>query len=117
MKRPPWLRWQAIRFSPWLVAYLVFWSLVAWVLPVLLEWHKVGGSFGQAYWTYSQRMSETGPTPYLYFSGLAGTVFLTWFTYFSQSLRVKDHDRFAVFLMLCGGVLGGVLILLRVFVS
>jgi hypothetical protein len=51
---------------------------------------------------------------FIIFYSLIATGFLVWITYFSRSPRVKDHDRFAVSLMLCGESVGWVVTIIRI---
>jgi hypothetical protein len=39
---------------------------------------------------------------------------LIWFTYFSRSPRVKDSDKFVVFVMFCGAAVGYVVLFVRI---
>jgi len=106
MRQPSWLCWQPIKFSPWLVACVFGVGILQMLVPVVLEWHRGGGAFGDAYWTWGQRL-RSGPlsaASLLYSSGMTGA--LVWFAFFSNSRVVKDSDKFAVFLMLCGSAAG-----------
>jgi hypothetical protein len=111
---PSWLRWQPIRFSPWLILYVIATGLPPLLGPVFLEWRRQGGEFWRAYETWGRRMTTQPPSVFFILYFLIGTGFLVWFTYFSRSPRVKDHDRFAVLLMLCGASVGWVGMIVRI---
>lgn len=108
-----WLRWQPIRFSPWLVLYVIATGLPPLLVPVFLEWSRRGGEFWRAYETWGRRMTTQPPSVFIILYSLIGTGLLVWLTYFSRSPRVKDHDRFAVLLMLCGASVGWVVMIIR----
>jgi hypothetical protein len=111
--RFPWLRWQPIRFSPWLKVSLLVTGLLYVLVPVFLEWQRDGGSFSRAYQTWGQQVTTQPPSLFSILYSLIATGVLVWFTYFSRSPRVKDHDRFAVLLMLCGASVGWVVTIIR----
>ena len=111
--KPSWLRWQPIRFSPWLIAYVIATVLPPILVPIFLEWRRQGGEVWRAYETWARSMTSQPPSVFLIFYSLIATGFLVWITYFSRSPRVKDHDRFAVSLMLCGASVGWVVTIIR----
>lgn len=57
-------------------------------------------------WAFGNRLLTQPPSHDYLAAAIAATILLIWFTYFSGSRHVKDHDRFAVFLMLCGAAVG-----------
>jgi hypothetical protein len=57
---------------------------------------------------YSQKRA-----PLMIAYGLLSELLLIWFTYFSGNYRVRDHDKFSVFLMLCGSAVGLALLALN----
>jgi hypothetical protein len=82
------------------------------LIAVLFEWRLRGGAFLEAYAAMVLKYQSPSIAVILYW--ILATLFLVWFTYFSRSPRVKDHDKFAVFLMLCGAVVGWMLTAVRV---
>jgi hypothetical protein len=108
---PVCLRWQSIRFSPWLLLYFLLVGVCPFLSAVLLEWRRRGGPLGQAYFAWVANYQSAAAAVILYW--LAGVGFLVWFTYFSKNARVKDHDKFAVFMMLCGAVGGWIVTAIR----
>lgn len=67
----------------------------------------------RAYYASAQARFGRGPTAVDLGVSIPLITFLIWFTYFSKNRLVKDSDRFTVFLMLCGGALGLILIVAR----
>lgn len=114
-ERSSWLHWQPIRFSPWLMTTVIVVWIFYMVLFVAPYWQASGGDFNRAF-VAAMQARQAGPRAIeieLTFAFQAG---LIWFTYFSKSNSVKDHDKFAVFLMLCGAAVGGVILLVRWFI-
>jgi hypothetical protein len=112
--KPSWLRWQPIRFSPWLILYVIGTGLPPLLVPIFLEWKRQGEGFWRVYETWGQHMTTQPPSVFIVLYSLIATGILVWLTYFSRSQRVKDHDRFAVLLMLCGASLGWIVMIVRI---
>lgn len=94
--------------------------IVVWIFYMVLlvapYWHASGGEFNKAFVAAMQDRQTSGPRAIeieLTFALQAG---LIWFTYFSKSNLVKDHDKFAVFLMFCGAAVGEVILVVRWFI-
>lgn len=113
MRRPSWLRWQAVTLSPWLLVTI----LLGWILYLALTvgpyWSQSGGAFLRAYVASTQHHSMYGPSVLEIVLSLLLAAGLIWFTYFSKSPRVRDSDKFVVFLMLCGAAVGCVVLIVR----
>ena len=110
---PTWLRWQPIRFSAWLMAYLACLLIFVEFVPALVIWHASTETFVQS---LARRQILGVWNPFETRWRLVGFVFnvwLVWFTYFSGNKRVSDSDKFVVFLMICGSVVGAILTLVR----
>jgi len=106
-----WLRWQPIRFSPWLTAYIILAWLVVIIVPGLIMWQGSNETFTEAL-NQGLTSGNRSSAPWLVVSAvLIG--WLVWFTFFSGSKRVRDQDKFSVLLMLCGGAVGVAVILVR----
>jgi hypothetical protein len=43
--KPSWLRWQPIRFSPWLTVYVILVWLVVVIVPILVIWQHSHKTF------------------------------------------------------------------------
>jgi hypothetical protein len=86
--------------------------MVVFIAPY---WRASGGDFMKAYFAAIQALRTGRPNTVEVALFLPLTAGLIWFTYFSRSRVVKDHDKFAVFLMLCGAAVGWVLMLVRFF--
>jgi hypothetical protein len=114
-KLVPWLTWQRIQFSPWLVTYLFFMGLCPLFVATIYEWRVRGRGFHEAYFTFFANYQHPSVAVILYW--VSTTAFLIWFTYFSKNSRVKNHDRFTVFLMLCGSVAGGIVLAARLLIG
>jgi len=115
MRFPSWLRRQSIRFSPWLLLYFLLVGVLPFFSAVLLEWRRRGGTLAQAYfaWVANYQLPSAAVISYWF----AGVGLLVWFTYFSKNARVKDHDKFVVFLMLCGAVGGWIVMGIRLLIG
>jgi len=107
-KRPSWLRWQKERLSLWLHVYLVVTIIPVALIPILIEQHRLGSAFKTAFDAWVDQLAKRGPTTYDYFLSAAILILLGWYTYFSKSPRVKESDKFYVFLLFCIGTLGTV---------
>jgi len=108
-----WLRWQPIKFSPWLLFYLLFVFISVWLIEGFHEQFLHGGTLSAAFSRIRFQRPAAPFMLYFVYGGLAN-LFLLWFTFFSRSPRVKDHDKFAVFLMLSGALVGWIILLARV---
>ena len=101
MQRPQWLRWRGFRISAWLTVALLAMGLPPVVTPVVREWAALTSGVPEELIGAAERILRQ-PTPaWLNAYAAATQVVLVWFTYFSRSPRVKDHDKFAVFLVMC----------------
>ncbi len=107
-KRPSWLRWQKENLSVWLHVYLIVTIIPAALIPILIEQRRLGSDFKTAFVAWVDQLAKRGPTTYDYLLSAAILIFLGWFTYFSNSPRVKDSDKFYVFLLFCISTLGAV---------
>ena len=94
--------------------------IVVWILYMVLfvapYWHTSGGDFNKAFVAAMQARQTSGPRAIEIELILVLQAALIWFTYFSKSSLVRDHDKFAVFLMFCGAAVGGVILLARWFI-
>ena len=114
-ERPLWLHWQPIRFNPWLgVTLLAMWILYM-VLSIAPYWTANNWDLMKAFFAPMQAGHTSGPTMIELVLFLPLAAGLVWFTYFSKSTLVKDHDRFTVFLMLCGAGGGWIVTFVRFF--
>jgi len=102
--------------SPWLIGTLIVTALLYFVLLIAPDRHANGADFTRAYSTSVRAKYGHGPSILDATISLPLVAFLVWFSYFSKSELVKDHDRFVVFLMLCGAALGLVLTAIRHFI-
>jgi hypothetical protein len=101
MQRPVWLRWQKIRLSLWLTVFLLAMGLPSIMLPLVREGPRlVSGSPDEPLRLVHRVLSDPTP-PWLIAYALVTQSILIWFTYFSRNAKVKDSDRFVVFLVLC----------------
>jgi len=110
MPRPEWLHRQPIRFSPWVWIFCVASAmpLVAYLaLSAGLPW----SSLSLDHVTRELYSQKRAPTMIAY--GLLSELLLIWFTYFSGNHRVRDHDKFSVFLLLSGSAVGLALLVLN----
>jgi hypothetical protein len=114
MRRPSWLRWQAVTFSPWLLVTI----LLGWILYLALTvgpyWSQSGRAFWRAYVASAEHHSMYGLSVLEIVLWLLLTATLIWFTYFAKNPRVKDSDKFAVFLMLNGAAVGWIVLIVRI---
>ena len=113
--RPVWLRWQPIRFSSWLVATVFGWGILYTGLLIAPYWRSNDGDLIKLYFAAVKVRVARGPSAIEVALSVLLTAGLFWFTYFSKNSRVKDHDKFAVFLMFCGAAAGWSLMLVRYF--
>ena len=74
-KRPPWLRWQTARLSPWLNIFIVVGAVVSILVPILTEQHQLGSDFGTAFFVRMNRLETEGPTTYDYVVWAATSLF------------------------------------------
>ncbi len=109
----PWLRLQPLRMSPWLLAWILFEFLAVLLPPICFEWTRNGHDWAKAFLAAGQQRARGVLTPLdIALAGLLTPPFI-WFTYFSNNKRVRDSDKFAVFLMFCGAGLGLIVMILR----
>jgi cell division protein FtsW (lipid II flippase) len=114
LTRPRWLRLQPLNISPWLTTY-IFAAFALYLLTLFAPAWKGTPSLSQLI----ERVGEEQTSGKLYwqqavFAAPVWIVFL-WFTYYCGSKRVRDSDKFLVFLMFCVAALGLVMISLRHF--
>ncbi len=105
MQRPPWLHWQKLRLSLWLTVALLLVGLpsliVLFVMPLVQALPRLQeGSPDEALRLAHEMVSAASPA-WLNVYALLTQAGLVWFTYFSGSRRVKDGDKFVVFLVMC----------------
>ena len=112
MQRPAWLRWQKIQLSPWLVAAMLVTGLVPVGYLVGRDWLRLSSGSPEELERFIREITYA-PSPALIVYALVAQGLLLWFTYFSGSTRVRQSDKFAVFLMLTGSAIGWVLTILR----
>lgn len=106
LKRPSWLRWQKGPASLWLDIYIAAAAIPAMLVPILVEQRRLGSDFKTAFLRWLDVIATNGPTTYDYLITAVFVISLGWFTYLSDSPRVKERDKFYVFLMFCGGAIG-----------
>jgi hypothetical protein len=76
-------------------------ALPSLLLPLVREGSRLfEGSLEEPLRLAHRMVGEPSP-PWLVGYLLATQALLVWFTYFSRSARVKDSDKFAVFLLMC----------------
>ncbi len=68
------------------------------VPPLLIEMHRNGGHFWQAYQSLANQQGAHRIAEMLVFVDWA---FLVWFVFFAKSKIVTDSDRFIVFIGAC----------------
>ena len=96
---PAWLHWQQpMRCSRWLQIYLYASVPFVFVPPLLIEMHRHGGHFWQAYETLANQQGAYRIAEMLVFVDWA---FLVWFTFFTKSKIVTDSDKLGVFIGAC----------------
>lgn len=94
-----WLSWQQpFRWSRWLQIYLYASVPFVFVPPLLIEMHRNGGHFWQAYQTLANQQGTYRIAEMLVFADWA---FLAWLTFFSKSKMVTDSDKLMVFVGSC----------------
>jgi hypothetical protein len=95
------LRWQGFCISAWLTVALLAMGLPPVVAPVAREWAALTSGVPEELIGAAERILRQ-PTPaWLTVYALATQAVSVWFTYFSRSSKVKDHDKFVVFLVIC----------------
>ena len=110
MQRPSWLRWHGFRISAWLTVALLVMGLpsliVSFVMPLVDALPRLqGGSPDELLLLAHQILTQPSPA-WLNVYALVTQVLLVWFTYFSGSPHVKEHDKFWVFVAMCFAALG-----------
>jgi len=80
-----WLRWQPIRFSPRLIAYVNRTVLPPILVSVFLEWRRQGGEVWRAYETWHEYEQASHPPSFLIFYSLIATGFFVWIPIFLRS--------------------------------
>ena len=113
MQRPSWLRWHGFRISAWLTVALLVMGLpsliVSFVMPLVDALPRLqGGSPDELLLLAHQILTQPSPA-WLNGYALVTQALLAWFTYFSGSPRVKDCDKFAVFVVMCVAALSWLL--------
>jgi len=101
MQRPPWLQWPGFRLSAWLTVALVAMGLPPILNPVAREWTALTSGDPEAVLTAVHRIFNDPSPWWLTAYAVVTEALLVWFTYFSGSARVKDHDKFWVFVVMC----------------
>ncbi len=112
--RPPWLRWQRIEFSPWLMTY-IFLTGIPLFGPVLLALYRNRDENPGTRYVELTRLIDKQPSALSCAYAALITLFLIWFAYYSGNKKVTETDKFVVFLMLCGAAVGCVVVGIRYF--
>jgi len=113
MQRPSWLRWHGFRISTWLTVVLLIMGLpslmVSFVVPLVDALPRLQeGSLDEPLRLAHQILTQPSPA-WLNIYAMVTQALLLWFTYFSRSPRVKDCDKFAVFVVMCVAALSWLL--------
>jgi hypothetical protein len=105
MRHPAWLRWHGFQISAWLTVVLLIIGLpalmVSFVLPIVDALPRLQESSPDELLRLAHQIL-TRPSPaWLNVYVLVTEALLVWFTYFSGSPRVRDCDKFVVFVVMC----------------
>jgi hypothetical protein len=104
---------QLPRMSLWLQCYIAVGGLTMIFLSPMLKWRALGGSFRDAFWTVHREEAVHGPQVTDFLFAMISIPVLAWFTFYSGNKRVTSEDRMFVSLMLCGAVLGALVLMIR----
>jgi uncharacterized membrane protein len=92
--------------SPWLRLYILVGILAVILLPLILKWRTLDGTFAYALWTFSRDRQLHGPSITEIAFSVVSIPLLVWFTFYSKNKRVAEGDKTTVALMLSGEALG-----------
>lgn len=93
----------------WLTVALLGMGLPSILYPVVREWTALTSGVPEELLAAASRIANE-PSPWWLTAYLLMTqALLLWFTYFSRSPRVRDNDRFWVFLVMCVAALSWIL--------
>lgn len=101
MQRPPWLRWHGFRLSAWLTVALLAMGLPPVLYPVAREWTPLTSGDPEMLLGAVHRIFNDPSPWWLTVYAAVTQAALVWFTYFSKSARVKEQDKFWVFVVMC----------------
>jgi hypothetical protein len=107
------MSFQIPKMSLWLRCYILIGGIAMLFLSPMLKWRALGGSFREAFWTVYREEALHGPPVADIFFAVISIPLLIWFTFYSGNKRVTRGDRIFVSLMLCGGVLGMFILMVR----
>ena len=110
MRRPEWLHWQPIRLSAWLWVFLYISALPPIGYLLVVTRRPLSPFSGIGLSRLAREFYSLPRLPVVIVYSVASQLLLIWFTYFSGSPRVREHDKFSVFMMTAAYVSAWVLI-------